>query len=654
MKKLEDLNRNKNLTVQSLRAIAVLGVVLCHYQISIFKGGYLGVDIFFTLSGYVISMMILNDFENKSFSIKEFYFRRFRRLAPTFLLVIIISSIASWFILYPSQIIEFSKSIISNLLFVSNFFFWSVGTEYGVESNILKPLLHTWSLSVEAQFYFFISIFFLFYSSFSPKKILLFIIFTVALNIIFATEINKIYSKFNFFFTASRAWEFLLGSFVAIAQKKNFFKLNINGIILDILVLLSLGVILWSYIYLDYELEHPSYLTLIVIIPSLFLILIDNKNLISLKLLNNKFFIFVGTISYSMYLWHYPLISFSTNLSIEYDHLKIILILILFIISYLSFNYVEQPFRSNKFTSTKIYISFIISLLILSIIFISLVLINDGYKNRFKLLNSAFGNNEFDNAILKKESYSEYDNFIKSFDGYSSKDIFKFQYEKETFSKNNKKNKVLIIGNSLSLATWNSFYLNKEKFKNFEFARILEQIYKFDDNQTVVNKLINSPNFKRSNIILVSSSFNIDEDKNINFLRGLDKLNKIANKNQKELIVTIPFFWNYVNNELPSDYLLKKNINFEYSKTKIDEFNKLCYANKSHQKKIEIIKFGNDNKVKILDNADYICDKKSKKCNCFDDKGIKTYYDGGHQTLSGAKFFGKIIFEKNWLQINAR
>ena len=518
MKKLEDLNQNKNLTIQSLRAIAVLGVVLCHYQISIFKGGYLGVDIFFTISGYVITLMILKDIENKNFSIKNFYLRRFRRLVPTFLFVIIISSIASWFILYPSQIIEFSKSIISNFLFISNFFFWSVGTEYGAESNIYKPLLHTWSLSVEAQFYFFISIFFLFYNYFSTKKILLFIIFSVALNIFFATEINKIYSKFNFFFTFSRAWEFLLGSFAAIFQQKNIIKIVVKEKILDTFAFLSLGAILWSYIYLDYELDHPSYLTLFVIIPSLFLIMIDTKNLISLRFLNNKFFILVGTISYSLYLWHYPLISFSTNLSIDNDYYKYILILILLVISYLSFNFVEQPFRDKKFLSTKIYTSYLFSLIILSIIFIFLVLHNDGYKNRFNLLKSAFGENEFDNAILKKESYLEYDRFINSFDAYSSKDIFRFQYEKETFSQNNKSNKILIIGNSLSLATWNSFYLNREKFENFEFARILEEIYKFGNNEEVLNNLINSPNFKKSNIILVSSSFNIEEDKNINYL----------------------------------------------------------------------------------------------------------------------------------------
>ena len=196
---MNNFKKDQNLTIQSLRAIAVIGVILCHYQFSIFKGGYLGVDIFFAISGYVIAKMIIKEIDNNKFSLKNFYYRRFRRIAPAFLFVTFTSIIAAWFILYPSQLIEFSKSIMSNIIFISNFFFWSVGTEYGAESNILKPLLHTWSLSVEAQFYFFISVFFLFFLKLNTKRIIIISLSLIILNIIFANELNKIYSKFNFF-----------------------------------------------------------------------------------------------------------------------------------------------------------------------------------------------------------------------------------------------------------------------------------------------------------------------------------------------------------------------------------------------------------------------------------------------------------------------
>ena len=168
--------------------------------------------------------MIINDIDNQKFSLKNFYIRRFRRIVPAFIFVTFVSVFAAWFILYPTQLVEFSKSIISNILFISNFFFWSVGTEYGAESNTLKPLLHTWSLSVEAQFYFVISIFSLFFLKFSPKKIIIIGLILIILNVIFSNEVNKIYSKFNFFFTASRAWEFMFGSILAIYESR--FKLN--------------------------------------------------------------------------------------------------------------------------------------------------------------------------------------------------------------------------------------------------------------------------------------------------------------------------------------------------------------------------------------------------------------------------------------------
>ena len=434
----------------------------------------------------------------------------------------------------------------------------------------------------------------------------------------------------------------------------NQIKTNIvfKKIYLEIITALCFIIIIISYIYLEYELEHPSFKTLLVIIPTLVLIYLNNTELTFLKILNNKALLFIGAISYSMYLWHYPIISFYKNLSLNLEYFSFFLILILLLISSLSYFYIEQPFRSKKITSTKVYSIFSLSFLILIISFSILVLINEGFKKRFKLLNSAFGSNEFDNAILKYESYSKFDKYIDSFDGYSSKDIFKFQYEKETFSNNNEKQKILIIGNSHSLATWNSFYLNKELFEHLEFARYLEEIYKFSTDKQTIKKFIDSPNFKKSDVILVSSSFRLEEDKNINYLDGLKKLKDISNINNKKLVVTIPFYFRNEENEIPADYLLKKNINFKYSMKKLDSFNNFCYFKKTSHFKNELIKFGDKFKIKILDKADFICDEQKQQCYCFDDKGLKTYHDGGHQTLSGAVFFGKKIKEINWLEIN--
>ena len=155
----------------------------------------------------------------------------------------------------------------------------------GQSSIQFKPLLHTWSLSVEAQFYFVISIFSLFFLKFSPKKIIIIGLILIILNVIFSNEVNKIYSKFNFFFTASRAWEFMFGSILAIYESR--FKLNffLKKIYIEIITLFCLLTIILSYIYLEHELEHPSFKTLIVIIPTLILIYLNNSELTCLKLI---------------------------------------------------------------------------------------------------------------------------------------------------------------------------------------------------------------------------------------------------------------------------------------------------------------------------------------------------------------------------------
>ena len=144
--------------IDGLRAIAVGAVILYHAQINIlgyhyFKGGFIGVDIFFVISGYLITQVILKELlQTGKFSFKYFYQRRIRRILPALLLVMLVSIPFAWLYLLPDNLVDFSKSILSSLIFSSNFYFHYSGQKYGAESGLLKPFLHTWSLSVEDQF----------------------------------------------------------------------------------------------------------------------------------------------------------------------------------------------------------------------------------------------------------------------------------------------------------------------------------------------------------------------------------------------------------------------------------------------------------------------------------------------------------------------
>ena len=145
--------------IDGLRAVAVLAVIIYHSKINlleyeIFKGGFIGVDIFFVISGYLITLIILKELnETGNFSLKKFYERRVRRILPALLVVVLASIPFGWMYILPSSFIEFSKSIIYSLGYSSNFYFWFSGQQYGADDGLLKPFLHTWSLSVEEQFY---------------------------------------------------------------------------------------------------------------------------------------------------------------------------------------------------------------------------------------------------------------------------------------------------------------------------------------------------------------------------------------------------------------------------------------------------------------------------------------------------------------------
>ena len=209
---------NYRAEIDGLRAIAVVSVILYHAKIVIFgrdwfEGGFIGVDIFFVISGYLITRLILTELEqNNTFSFIKFYERRARRILPMLLVVIAVCIPFAWQRLLPLDLIDFAKSALSAIGFGSNFFFYFSTTEYGADSALLKPLLHTWSLGVEEQFYIIVPIIILLIWKFARASLLTILVGMLIMSIQFADVMEAKNSELNFFLPFSRFWELLVGS----------------------------------------------------------------------------------------------------------------------------------------------------------------------------------------------------------------------------------------------------------------------------------------------------------------------------------------------------------------------------------------------------------------------------------------------------------
>ena len=314
-----------------LRGISILLVVFYHLKLDIlsyriFPGGYLGVDIFFVISGYLISKFIFYEiYINQKFSFKNFFLRRIKRIFPALLIVMIITIPLGILFLQPIQLKQLSFSILSSLSLTSNYYFNSIATGYFAENSLLIPLLHNWSLSLEEQVYIILPILIVFLYKFKIN-IIKFIITIIIINFIFIHFLNiftfyppyietnfHIHESnflFKFYFTQSRLWEFLMGTLIAYID---FSKLNIkiNKIFfLKYLNYLGLILIFFSFIFFNKDLPHPSYITLIPVTGVLLILFFSKDEVFVTKILTNSVIRYIGLISYSLYLWHYPIFAY--------------------------------------------------------------------------------------------------------------------------------------------------------------------------------------------------------------------------------------------------------------------------------------------------------------------------------------------------------
>ncbi|AJJ28019.1 TPA: acyltransferase family protein [Yersinia enterocolitica] len=368
--------------LDGVRAVAVLAVVFYHAKLSLlgyelFKGGFFGVDIFFVLSGFLITSIIFSDLAKNHFSIRDFFLRRAKRILPALILVLLISSFFAYIFLLPDNLAVYAKTLLSSLFFISNFYFFGEDT-YISDSSDYKPLLHTWSLSVEWQFYIiFPFLCIIAFKHFKHKK-LKFVIFLLVSSLLLAQFLSSWQPNFSFYLLPTRMWELLAGSAVAILLMDC--KDNLNKIYYKVMPSVGLLLILFSILFVDDKVLHPSIITVLPILGTCIVIYFSRQRDIATSLLSLKPVIFIGAISYSIYLWHQPLFVFyrvkmgSINVQVS-----IVLILLCVALAIASFYLIEKPFRKRHLAAWK-WAVMSISMLILTI-FAGLAIFKNGFSD---------------------------------------------------------------------------------------------------------------------------------------------------------------------------------------------------------------------------------------------------------------------------------
>ena len=352
--------------IDGLRAIAIVSVVLYHAEIIFFKGGFIGVDIFFVISGYLITALILKELKSTGgFSFLNFYARRVRRIIPALFFVMLASLPPAWIYLIPTSFADYSTSILYSIAFSSNFYFHFSGSQYGAENALFIPFLHTWSLSVEEQFYIIFPVILLITHKYFKNYMFPIIIGGLFLSLHFADWGSHTYPSATFYFLPSRMWELLSGATLAYLEA-NDIKIPIPKTLNKVLPFLGLIFIGYSIVFYDFKMHHPSYQSVLPIIGTCLMIWCSNKDELTTKILSSKIFVGMGLISYSLYLWHYPVFAFSrikNDSPSEYDKFEWILLTLA--VSTLSYFLIEKPYRNKNFSKKYLRLPLISALLIL-------------------------------------------------------------------------------------------------------------------------------------------------------------------------------------------------------------------------------------------------------------------------------------------------
>lgn len=608
--------------INGLRAIAVIAVVLFHFNASWMPGGFAGVDVFFVISGFLMTGIIFRGIEQENFSILKFYVARANRIIPALAVLCLVLLVFGWFYLTPLDYKALGKHAASSVAFLSNIIYWRESGYFDAASHE-KWLLHTWSLSVEWQFYIIYPLILVSMRKFMSIKTMksLLLVGTI-LGFIFCVIATYKWPNPSYYLLPTRAWEMMLGGIAYL------YPLSLQENRKKLFEWIGLGLIISSYFLISSENPWPGYLAIFPVLGSFLLIQANRNNSI---VTNNFIFQKLGTWSYSIYLWHWPLVVaiYIFSLNEYYTYLGVLLSIFL---GFLSHQYIERIKFRNNYSNLNQYIKFKPAYMSLILIICGVVVfIENGFIKLSPAIYQKVVNTAIPSPYREKCHINEYQPANQSCEYFSSNVRWATFGDSHTVE--------------LAYALAKKLQYNNIGLKHFSFSGCIPS-YKEDDSFSKCAKWYNeSANYilKNKNIenVVIAHRYpnelsNPDQNTILKRIDNIDKLIIDLAKEKENIYVLypIPELKIHVNKIIDKEYRDNGDIK---------NINGSSLASYKEGNNIIINHFNNSNypkNVHLIKSQDAFCDNK----NCFSVKDSSSmYFDDNHLSIAGANRLVELI-----------
>lgn len=604
--------------IDGLRALAVLPVIFFHAGVDWLSGGYVGVDIFFVISGFLITTIIYSELSENKFSILKFYERRARRILPALFLVLIVTTVLAVFTMLPNKLMTYGQALVGTVLFVSNIVLWKQSGYFATEAE-MNPLLHTWSLGVEEQYYLFFPLGLMLIWWMKRQWIITLLVITGGASLLLSQWASSNMPNANFYLLPTRVWELLVGGLLSIVLIKGNQPGKKAAEIISLAGLLSIAVSIFLY---DRQTPFPSFYALLPVLGSAAIIYAATPDTLTGKLLSARPFVLVGLISYSAYLWHQPLFAFARIIDANGEpglsHMIALAFFSLFL-AFLTWKYVEQPFRNKKkYNRNWVFGASVIG----SLVF---VLLGAGILGSKGLLGLY---PEPERKIVGRTSL-EYGNYVRT------------EYNKLIGKRISEDNRTLIIvGDSFSKDFYNIVRESKgfsdyeisthyvparcQIFYGVPFSEVANNVSE-SDREMCKKKILSSEdieNFKKADVIVFASRWKAWSA-------------SLMGKTIESMGLTVS-----------DNVIIVGSKQFEKSRDKLLSYFREYGVDKKRLVDEEEVKINNILKEELdgYGFVDIISGYCARGCPLFAEDGSPISYDGLHLTKEGAKAIGEYVF----------